>query len=238
MPLAAPPDAADSLARFPSTPFAGRTLVRVWRHRLADGTERDSGWWFASRASVETDPAAGRYDLPHPAGTCYLADSQPAAVLEAFQAHLPLLPVEELQVRSSLVVTVPSPTQAADLTAKAAAGYGITAAVWARSDRDRTQQWAAALRRDGWWAMQAGVHHDPSGDDRAYALFDRHGAHPPTHAGDWTATTAPLDCDELTRTLHPYGVTVLTAGNLPSADLPGDATWPPRPPPRCLPDRR
>ena len=85
----------------------------------------------------------------------------------------------------------------------------------------RTQRWAAALRRDGWWAVYSGVQHDPSGQLRAVTLFDAAGPHPPTWGSDWQVVVATLEDDvALHADLARYGVAVRDPGDLPFTDPP------------------
>jgi hypothetical protein len=221
MPLREPPQAAGSLAAIPAEPIRGRLLHRVWRLRAADGTLRPDPWWFAS---VPRDPAdGGRFDLPAPMGTCYAATRPVGAVLEALQMHLTNLPRAELALRRRAEILAPADApRAAKLTARAVAGtHGITATSWAGSDRALCQRWAAALRRDGWWAVYGGIAHDPSGRLRSVALFDHSGAHPPTTGGPWTCCTTTLDDDQrLLAGLARYGVTVRDPGVLAYRDAP------------------
>lgn len=221
MPLPEPPSAAGSLSRIPSQPVRGRTLHRVWRHLLPDGSVRETPWWFAS---VPPDPGAGgRYDLPAPMGTCYTATRAAGAVLEALQDRLVNLPRAELEVRRRAETVAPDDFPgAAKLTARAVAGeLGVTAALWAGTDRPLTQRWAAALRRDGWWAVYGGLSHDPSGRLRGYALFDEAGAHPPSLGTGWAHRTATLHNDAgLHEELRRFGVTVRPPGTLPYASPP------------------
>lgn len=216
MPLGEPPLAAGSLSDVPQEPLRGRELHRVWRAVTAGGSQRESPWWFAS---VGEDPSsAGRFDLPAPMGTCYLATSAVAAVLEALQLHLVNLPREELAIRRRATVVAPeNAPPAARLTARHLAGaFGVTAALWAGSDRPLTQRWAAAFRRDGWWALYAGTQHDPSGQLRGVALFDHAGAHEPSLGGTWPHETTTLHDDEaLVDGLATHGVTVRARGDLP-----------------------
>lgn len=216
MPLADPPAAAGSLADLPTRPLAGSPLFRVWRHRLPDGGVRSLPWWFASRPTDAE--AGGRFDLPAPDGTCYLATSLVGAVIEALQTHLTSLPHEELDVRAAVEVDPPAEApSAADLADPGTAGRGVTAGVWAGTDRLLTQRWAAALRRDGWWAVYGGVHHDPSGSMRAVALFDHAGEHVPTHPGPWGTTTRALTDPDVIDQLAEVGVYVRGPANLPVA---------------------
>jgi len=154
-------------------------------------------------------------------GTCYLATRPEAALLEALQMHLTNLPRTELAVRRLAVLTAPPDAPAAAmLTARRVAGeFGITAELWAGRDRALSRTWAAALRRDGWWAIYGGISHDPSGRLRSVALFDTAGAHPPTHGGRWHSSTRTIDHDsELERALARFGVEVREPGQLPWAD--------------------
>ena len=216
MPLHEPPSGAGSLARLPGHPLQARKLYRVWRNVLPDATERASPWWFASL--YDPREACGRFDLSAPMGTCYLATRPEAALLEALQMHLTNLPAAELEVRRIAEVRAPDDApRAAMLTAESVAGdFGITAAIWAGLERRLTQRWAGAIRRDGWWAVYAGIAHDPRGQLRAVALFDQHGGHPPSHGGQWRYRSRPTAGDPaLQRALARYGVTVREPGQLP-----------------------
>src|SRR5690625_4767192 len=125
-------------------------------------------------------------------GTCYTATSRAGALLEGLQAHLRNLPRAELASRELAVVSPPADLpRAADLTAEPTAGAGVTAGLWAGADRPLTRRWAAAFRRDGWWALYSGLQHDPSGRLRGAALFDHAGTHPPSYGSVWQFTSSP-----------------------------------------------
>jgi hypothetical protein len=221
MPLPWPPQQGGSLTDFPAQQIRGHTIYRVWRHVSDDGRIRDAPWWFAS---VPDDPAdGGRYDLPAPMGACYTATQPVGAVLESLQALLTNLPAAELRVRRLAVIDAPPDAPAAaKLTAQVVAGgYGITAALWAGADRPKTQAWAAAFRRDGWWALYGGVQHDPSGRLRGHTLFDRAGEHAPTFGRGWPHTTSTLHDDEsLLDDLARFGIHVREPGDLPFSEPP------------------
>lgn len=222
MALGEPPGEAGALAGLPAEPLRGRTLHRVWRMRGADGAPRSDPWWFASVPAHQAQ-AGGRFDLPAPMGTCYLASTAVGSLLEALQMHLVNLPVEELVGRRRAEVIAPAGAPpAAKLTAQSVAGqYGITAELWAGRDRSLSHRWALALRRDGWWALYAGLAHDPSGRLRTIALFDHTGVHPPTAGGTWEHTISTLhDDNALHAELARYGVDVRGPGQLPFADPP------------------
>jgi hypothetical protein len=221
MPLGWPPREAGSLARFPTEPLRSRVIHRVWRHTLDDGTVRTEPWWFAS--VPPTADEGGRYDLPAPMGACYTATRPVGAILEALQALLVNLPAAELRVRRLASIETPADAPAAPkLTARPTAGrYGITAALWAGSDRARTQAWAAAFRRDGWWVVYGGIQHDPSGRLRGHTLFDEQGDHPPTFGEAWPmATTTLHDDPQVVADLRRFGIHVREPGDLPYADPP------------------
>ena len=155
-------------------------------------------------------------------GTCCFDVRPVGAVIE----HLPdllgfagfTLPADELRSRRLATIEVPDDVPpAAQLTARSLAGrFGVTAALWAASDRALTQRWAAAFRRDGWWALYGGLQHDPSGRLRGFAVFDHAGAHSPTLGGEWTfEISRPLDDERLLAELAAFGVDVREPGDLP-----------------------
>lgn len=222
MPLSDPPAAAGALAGLPRHALRRAHLYRVWRRDLPGGETRASPWWFAS--AVADAVAGGRFDLPAPMGTCYFGTRPEAALLEALQMRLTNLPRNELKIRRIAKVAAPADApDAAMLTARTVAGtFGITVELWAGRDRILTRRWAAAIRRDGWWALYAGTAHDPSGHLRAVALFDHGGAHPPSHGDRWPWSEHRIDDDQrLVRALQRYGVSVREPGQLPWAEPEG-----------------
>jgi hypothetical protein len=164
----------------------------------------------------------GRFDLPAPDGTCYLACSAVGAVLEVFQEHDGLLPEIELRQRLRAEVRVPQGApSAADLAARASRGAGLTAALWAGGDRSISQQWAVALRRAGWLALHHGIANDPSGRQRAVSLFDQSGEHPPYDDHRWMHHSREIVGDTaLMAALATYGIDVVSSNpELPVVDL-------------------
>lgn len=208
VPLGEPPDLA-TLRRLPAERIAGRMLHRIYR------AHRPTPWWFAT---TPADPShGGRFDLPRPDGSCYLATTVAAATLEALQALLGrgLLNRTVLEgLRRAEITASPRAPRAARTTAPAASAVGVTAALWAGPDRALTQRWAAALHR-AWDSVYTGVQHDPTGRGRAVTLFDQAGEHDPFGDRRWTWKARPIaDDPAVIRALARHGVTVTASGDL------------------------
>ncbi|MGQ0625726.1 MAG: hypothetical protein ACT4PP_13905 [Sporichthyaceae bacterium] len=214
MALREPPSAA-VLRRLPAERLAGRVLHRIYSAR------RDSPWWFATQPAQPQD--GGRFDLPAPHGSCYLAGGVAAATVEALQDLLGrgLLQRRVLERLSRAQIDAPSTApRAARLTTAAAGAVGVTAALWAGPDRALTQRWAAALHR-AWDAIYTGVQHDPTGRGRAVTLFDDAGEHPPYGDAAWRWVRHPVADDPLVlATLARYGTSVVGPGDLAVQPLP------------------
>ena len=204
MPLGEPLSPGE-LAQLPRLAMRGLRLHRVF------SASRASPWWFASLPPAGVNPDAhGRFDLPEPAGACYLALTPVAAVLEAFQHFTGRLPDIDLRKRRLASVLAPNATPAAaNLAAVRARGLGVTAALWAGGERALIQRWAAALRRAGWRALHHGTSHDPAGRLRAVTLFDTSGEHLPYDDPAWQGEVATLHDDAaLRRALARFGIEV------------------------------
>ena len=158
-----PPSDPAALGDFPRDPLApGRSLWRVVRKGRGP-------WWFGSSGH-------GRFDLPAPEGTCYLADDELSALLEAIGPDRSAGAVSNqfLDVRGIRRLHVPTEKTLADLTSRRCAGFGLTLEVHTLVPYDRPRAWAASLRRTGVDGLLYHVRHDP-GAGKGVALFGRQG---------------------------------------------------------------
>ncbi len=161
--LGRPPQDPSQLRLFPRRALAPDQ--RLWRV-----VRRGRGpWWFASSGN-------GRFDLPEPQGTCYLAADELSALLEAIgperlSGGISRLFFEDRRIRS---LHVPGPRSLADLTSRRCAGFGITLEVHTVVPYDRTRAWALSLRRAGADGVLYFVRHDPAGG-KGIALFEQSG---------------------------------------------------------------
>jgi RES domain-containing protein len=144
----------------------GAPVYRIFRARR-------SPWWFSS-------DGAGRFDLPVPRGTCYLADDPLAALLEVTRG-LTLLSESFLSGRRLLTGWPARSLRLADLTAAAAYRYGVTAELSAGADYTGPRAWAAALADTGFDGLRYRIRHDPRAELSGVAWFGRAGRpdHPP-----------------------------------------------------------
>jgi hypothetical protein len=156
--LAAPP--AD-LRRFPRRTL--RATVDVFRiHPAGLGP-----WWFSSDGH-------GGFDLPPPAGTCYLSLSPLGAFVEVFRDYT-FVAAADVAARVVSRLRVPSDAVLADCTSPRARGFGVTAAIHSTADYDATQAWAFALRGHGYDGIRYFCGHDPSQHEIGVAFFGDRG---------------------------------------------------------------
>lgn len=130
-------------------------------------------WWFSS--------LSGRFDLPQPDGTCYLATDELTAVLEVFGPDRSggMIATEELARRRLYRLRVPRRCSCADLTSRRAAGFGLTLEVHSSTRYDLTRAWAQSLRDAGAAGLLYFARHDPS-SGQCVALFG-----PSGERADW-----------------------------------------------------
>lgn len=162
MALGEPPEGVADLDGFPTASASG-TWCRA--HTTGYGP-----WWFASGGE-------GRFDLATPDGTCYLASDVEGAVRERLGGTLArrgmvLAAEADRMAVSRLEVDV----DAADATARGAAGFGITRELGAMVPYDLPQRWATALHRAGHQALRYWPRFSNAADMTALALFGTSGA--------------------------------------------------------------
>ena len=155
-PSIGPPPASEELVGFPVWHVhAGTVLCRVT-------TSGFGPWWFSS-------DARGRFDLPPPRGTCYLADDEVAALLEVLGPVTVVSPRWAARL-SMWHLGLPHQCSAADTTVREARGFGVTAELASMTPYAVPQQWASAFAGAGHEGVRYRVRHDPAGS-RALALF-------------------------------------------------------------------
>lgn len=181
-PASQPPPVA-ALAAFPAYDL-GPDVALFRIHRAQHDV-----WFFGSSGT-------SRFDLPAPHGTCYLAEDPVGAFLETFR-YINGIPESEVLARRLSEVRVPTRRRIADLTARAARGYGVTAALHSMSDYTLPQQWAWNLFAAGYGGLRYLVSHDPLSRHVGVALFG------PAGPAEWPAPapgaiTRPL-IDEVER---------------------------------------
>jgi len=202
MPATSPPPSLDG---FPTREVrSGDVLHRVVRARRADRCAREP-FFFSS----DPTDGGGRYDLPPPEGTCYLADRRSGAWLEVFRGT-GLVDREDVERRRMVTAERTGTSLAlADLHAAGARRHAVTADLFAGSAYALPQRWARALRAAGHPGLVAPVRHDPAARALGVALFGPAG--PRTRLRGWRTRVGRLVEDvALLAELRPYGTGVAT----------------------------
>ena len=169
--LSDPPDDAAALEAFPEAPAPAEL------HRLS---EWPGTWWFSS---IPNEESGGRFDLPAPNGTCYLAESLDGALVEKLlRNNAKVVVAERLGELFHATVTVRAMPRCADLAAPAAAGFGINGEIHTTLNYRKPRQWAKALRRTGWKALRYLLRGDPAAAS-GRALFGKSELHRRAPAG-------------------------------------------------------
>lgn len=172
-------------------------------HRLS---EFPGSWWYASTAGAGDPDVGGRFDLPAPNGTCYLADSLAGAVVEKLlRAPVKVVVDERLDELFHTVVTVRRTPPVADLTARKATGYGLNAEIHSTLDYARTRRWAIAFHRTGFRGLRHRLRGDVTQRLAGWALFGSAGLRHRAPNGMSTAVR-PLDRSEVEQVLERLGV--------------------------------
>jgi hypothetical protein len=139
--LGEPPD---DLSAFPA-----RTIRRTTRLYRAH-TRGRGPWWFSSDGD-------GRFDLPAPDGTCYVADQPAAALRERLGPRVVRSgTVRRCELERTLVsqLALPAPAYVANAAHADAYTHGCTTEISTVEDSGLTKRWAIAFRRDGWMGVR------------------------------------------------------------------------------------
>lgn len=174
-------------------------------HRVSD---HPGVWWFSAVDTVDDDDG-GRFDLTDPLGTCYLAEDtlDGALVEKLLRAPAKVVVQERLLELFHATVAVHDPPATADLTARAATGFGLNAEVHDTLEYAVTRRWAAALYDAGWRALRHRLRGDVTGELAGRCVFGGAGLHRRAPAGMRTHVE-PLDVDHATALLEARGVEV------------------------------
>lgn len=185
--LGSPPTSVTAFRGFPRWTLAvSRTLCRA--HSTGNGP-----WFFASAPG-------GRWDLPKPFGTCYLADDPVAALRERVGRVLwsgKLLTATEVDGTCVSKLHVPKSARLADLCASKAADYGVTREIHTLTPYALTQAWAVAFHETGMGGVRYHARFS-TGRARAYAVFGDAGVRtwpddPTPRSGREVADTAGIE---------------------------------------------
>lgn len=148
----------------------------------------------------------GRFDLPTPQGTCYLAETLTGAFVEVFQRWIAQripIPRSEVEDRQASRLFVPQPVELADCTHPRALEFGATGELHGTPDRRLTQAWAAAFRAAGFAGVRYFVSTAPTMNLAGIALFHVAGE------ADWpVADQQPIDAVLLHEIEREFGVLV------------------------------
>jgi hypothetical protein len=138
--LGEPPD---DLSGFP----ARRVIGRWFREHAARPDEPGDGCWFFTSHEPTAEPT-GRFDLPTPQGTCYLAEEETTAARERCGRFLAArMPVPSGFVAGRVVSSVyPKIGKAADATHHDVPRCGVTRELFSIDDYPLTSRWARAFR--------------------------------------------------------------------------------------------
>lgn len=193
--------------RFPvRTVRAGARWFR--QHRQGNGP-----WWFAASGT-------GRFDLPEPLGTCYLAGTPQAAVRELVGPDLAATGRVADSVLARRVVSslpVRETVKAANVSsARASEHFGVTAELAVMPDYRVPQLWARALHAADFRGIVFRLRCS-AGAQWGLAVFGATGPRP-----SWAGDPQPIPVTELAagmglRVLRPPALSNITMSTVPSA---------------------
>lgn len=169
----------EDLRGFPS--FALDKRRPLWR-LVRDG---HGPWWFGSSLQ-------GRFDLPAPNGTCYLASDDLGAILETLGPDLlpgGIAPASLLGGRHLRALRVPQTHRVANCLVQRASKW-VTAEISTLTPYNASQAWALAFRGNGFQGIRYASRHSTSRRATAFALFGPAGERTGWSGGDAVPLTA------------------------------------------------
>ena len=200
----APVEGVD-FAGFPSQNLpTGGTWFRT--HRRQEASPDRGAWHFSSSPAGSTAPTSGRFDLPTPFGTCYLASTATAAVRELthpFFVKNGWVPATLITGRVVSALGLRQAYVGADVSIAKAAPYRVSSELTTMTDYAITQAWARAFHSVGFGAVLAALRFSP-GRDRGLALFGDSGVPDPP----WSVATPPTPVADVAEAL---GIPVVDA---------------------------
>lgn len=167
--LRAPDEAGLDFKRFPRKTL--RADSEWFRQHQERATPDGGAWYFASYPPG--DEGGGRFDLPQPDGTCYLASTELGAVNELVGpdcADRGWVDGDLVAGRVMSRLRLPDDVKAADTTSARAAQFRATNELPATESYEITQAWADTLHRAGFGGLYALLRFTP-GPTRGMALF-------------------------------------------------------------------
>jgi hypothetical protein len=172
----------------PSVPLDGfptRRLTPSDALRRAH-TAANGPWWFGSDGD-------GRFDVPRPRGTCYLASSAVVALRERLGVVLGARPVVPASLLDDVVVStlhLPEDREVADIESQDATRFGVTRELETMVPYAVPQAWARAFDAAG----VGGVAYGPrftTGEAASCGIFG------PAGAADWPVDPVPVAAVEV-----------------------------------------
>lgn len=168
------------LAGFPArTLRADRPLHRI--HRASNAP-----WWFSGEGGGRFDPVGTG------CGACYLALRPLGAWVEVFRKTMTLAE-GELRARALWTGSAGRDLRLADLLARRALRFGVTASLGADERYEASQAFAAAALAAGFDGVRYLLRHDPAQRLVGVALFAAAGAPDPQHRSWPAGNDAAID---------------------------------------------
>ena len=143
-------------------------------------------WWFGN-------DGGGRFDLPAPRGTCYLAASALTALRERLGVVLGCRPVVPASLLANAVVSTlaaPDDRDLADLQSADASRFGVTRELETMVPYAVPQAWARGFDDAGLGGVAYGPRFS-TGDATSFALFG------PAGPADWPVDPRPVAAQEV-----------------------------------------